>query len=131
VRYSDTAYLAHGNYGVLYDLTLPIYNHSDSELCVGLSFQSPLKSWNESTSLRFFKPPPNTTVFRGNIKFQWKGKDGEERIKLVHLVQKEGQMQDSLIEFVLSPNELTEVNVSLRYPPDCTPPHVLTISARG
>ena len=69
-------------------------------------------------------------MFRGNIKFHWKDKDGQERTKLIHLVQKQGQMQDSLIEFVLSPGELTEVNVNLRYPADCTPPHVLTVSAR-
>ena len=44
VRYPDSAYLAHGNYGVLYDLTVPIYNPTESELLVGLRLQSPLKA---------------------------------------------------------------------------------------
>jgi hypothetical protein len=131
VRYPDTAYMAHGNYSVLYDLVLPIYNPTETELLIGLTFQSPLKSCNETTELRFLREPPNSIVFRGNIKFQWKDKNLEERSMLIHLVQKQGQMQDSLVELELPPKWQIDVNVSLRYPPDCTPPQVLTISAKA
>jgi len=131
VRYSDTAYTAHGNYSLLYDLILPIYNPTESDLLVGLTFQSPLKNCIEATELRFLREPPNAIVFRGNIKFQWKDKSSEERNELIHLVQKQGQMQDSLVELELHPREQIDVKVSLRYPPDCTPPQVLTISAKA
>jgi hypothetical protein len=131
VRYPDTAYVAHGNYSLLYDLMLPIYNPTESDLLVGLTFQSPLKNCTEATELRFLREPPNAIVFRGNIKFQWKDKTSEERSKLIHLVQKQGQMQHSLVELELGPKEQIDVRVSLRYPPDCTPPQVLTISTKA
>jgi len=131
VRYPDTAYQAHGNYGVLYDLTLPLQNNGDTTLSVSLGFQSPLKNSYETAVLRFFKQPPDAIVFRGSVKFAWKDKQEKKQNKLIHLVQKQGQMQDSLVEFPLAPKELLEVNFSLRYPADCTPPHVLTITARN
>ena len=130
-RYEDTAYKAHGNYGVLYALDLPIYNDSDSELVVGFSFQSPVKNWNETDALRFFKQPPNSVVFRGTVKFEWQDKQGVSQTKFIHLVQKQGQMQDSLIDFSILPKETLNVKFALRYPADCTPPHVLTIGAKN
>lgn len=47
VRYPDTAYRAHGNYGVQYSLKLPLYNNTQSPQTVIVSMQTPLKriSW--------------------------------------------------------------------------------------
>ncbi|MFN7298422.1 MAG: DUF3370 domain-containing protein, partial [Pseudanabaena sp.] len=43
VRYPDTAYSAHGNYGVQYNLTLPLHNPTNETKTVTLSFQNPIK----------------------------------------------------------------------------------------
>lgn len=43
VRYPDTAYRAHGNYGVQYSLTLPLYNNTQNQQTVTVSMQTPIK----------------------------------------------------------------------------------------
>ncbi len=130
VRYPDTAYAAHGNYGVLYDMTVPVFNASDGDIVAGLSIQTPLKDWNKSDSLQFFETPPDKIFFRGTIKFDWIDERGKHHKKLIHLVQKQGQQSMPLVEIPLLPGHQVNVQCSLVYPADCTPPQVLTISAR-
>lgn len=130
VRYPDTAYAAHGNYGLLYELTVPIYNAGDGTLTAGISVQTPLKDWNKSDSLQFFETPPNKIFFRGTVKFDWIDEKGKHQKKLIHLVQKQGQQSPPLIEVPLSSGQQVNVQCSLIYPADCTPPQVLTITAQ-
>lgn len=130
IRYSDTAYAAHGNYGLLYDLTVPLYNASDRPVVAGLALQTPLKDWNKSDSLQFFDTPPDKIFFRGTVKFDWIDGRDKHRKRLIHLVQKQGQQSDPLIEVPLQPGQQVNVQCSLIYPADCTPPQVLTITAR-
>lgn len=130
MRYSDTAYEAHGNYGVDYDLTLPLFNGSDADLAVGVSFQTPLKDWNTKSSLQFFSDPPDHVFFRGTIEFAWTDEHAKSQRKLVHLVEKRGEAVQPLIELQLKPGELKDVRVRFLYPADCTPPQVLTITTR-
>lgn len=128
VRYSDTAYQAHGNYGVLYDLHLPVHNQNDFLVRLGLSFQSPLKNWNRPNSLKFLKNVPEKIVFRGSLKAAWNARDGSVT-KVIHIAQNQGQAQTPFLDLAVKPGETIDINIELYYPGDCTPPHVLTISA--
>jgi hypothetical protein len=130
VRYPDTAYQTHGNYGVDYDLTLPLFNESTTNLVVGVSFQTPLKDWNHASSLQFFSNPPDQIFFRGTIEFSWTDEQSKPQHKLVHLVEKRGEAVQPLLELPLSPGELKNVRVRFFYPADCTPPQVLTITTK-
>ncbi len=130
VRYPDTAYAAHGNYGLLYDMTVPVFNASDRSMVAGVSIQTPLKDWNKSDSLQFFETPPDKIFFRGTVKFDWIDERGKHHKKLIHLVQKQGQQSPPLIETLVSPGQQVNVQCSLIYPADCTPPQVLTVSAK-
>jgi hypothetical protein len=131
VRYPDTAYQAHGNYGLLYDLTLPLYNGSESDINAGLCLQTPLKDWNKSDSLQFFETPPEKIFFRGTIKFEWIDEKNKHHKKLIHLVQKQGQRSLPLIQIPLKPNQQMNLDCSLVYPADCTPPQVLTVTGEA
>jgi hypothetical protein len=130
VRYADTAYAAHGNYGLLYNLTLPLYNGSENEITAAVSLQTPLKDWNKSDSLQFFQTPPDKIFFRGNVKFDWFDEKGKHHKKLVHIVQKQGQQGEPLVEIALPVGKQINLQCSLIYPADCTPPQVITIKVR-
>lgn len=129
VRYPDTAYQAHGNYGVVYDLTALPYNDSDESRSVGITMQSPMKDWNNPSSLQFLDPPADHIFYRGTVKFEWIDERGKRRKKLVHLVEKQGQQVGPLIEMKLAPHEERQVRITFIYPADCTPPQVVTFTS--
>ncbi|MEO0758066.1 MAG: DUF3370 domain-containing protein [Cyanobacteria bacterium J06648_16] len=132
VRYPDTAYQAHGNYGVEYDLTLPLYNPTDEPQEVVITFETAIKEDTLTTDgLQFFEPLPPQTFFRGPVQFRYRDDDGLPRIRNYHLVQRRGQSGDSLVRIVLQPQERRRVEVNLLYPPDSTPPQVLTVKTLG
>lgn len=130
VRYPDTAYAAHGNYGVRYDLIVPLFNAGDSNIVAGIGLQTPLKDWNKSDSLQFFQSPPDKIFFRGTLKFDWFDDSGKHHKRLVHVVQKQGQQGGPLVEIPLKAGKQSNVQCSVIYPADCTPPQVLTVTAR-
>lgn len=128
VRYDDTAYQAHGNYGVEYDLTFPLYNPTSAPQTVAVKFETPIKEDSLSTSgLQFFDPLPTQTFFRGPIQIRYRDDRGLPRIRNIHLVQLRGQQGDPLTTLTLEPQERRTVEITLRYPPDSTPPQVITI----
>lgn len=58
VRYPDTAYAAHGNYGIHYNLALPLHNPTNRSQTVTIKLQTPLKEDRLSAGgLRFLDPP--------------------------------------------------------------------------
>ncbi|MEM7727040.1 MAG: DUF3370 domain-containing protein [Cyanobacteria bacterium P01_A01_bin.45] len=127
-RYSDTAYYAHGNYGVQYSLSLPLRNKSEKSQEVSLSLQTPIKEDILSQGgLRFLKTPPKRVFFRGTVRIRYNNKQGIPRTKYVHLVQNRGQKSRSLVTLDMKPNSREFVEVDFLYPPDATPPQVLTI----
>ncbi|MEA5464440.1 DUF3370 domain-containing protein [Leptothoe sp. PORK10 BA2] len=131
VRYDDTAYQAHGNYGVAYDLTFPLYNPTDQPQTVTVTLETPIKEDQLSTEgLQFFETPPNRTFFRGPIQVRYRDDRGLPRIHNLHLVQLRGQQGDPLTTVTLAPQEKRSIDVILRYPPDSTPPQVLTIQTQ-
>ena len=128
VRYPDTAYQAHGNYGVRYSLTLPLHNPTDLPQTVSVALQTPIKEDQLSEDgLRFFAEEAPQTFFRGPVQVRYQNDSGFPEIRNVHLVQKRGQQSEPLATVTLAPQETRTVKVDLLYPADSTPPQVITV----
>ncbi len=131
-RYPDTAYSAHGNYGIQYNLNLPLHNNTDSPKTVTVSLQTPLKEDTLSKSgLRFLSPPASQVFFRGTVRVAYKSDRGLPQTRYIHLVQKRGDRSAPLVKLTMKPRESRLVQVNFLYPPDATPPQVLTIATNG
>jgi hypothetical protein len=128
VRYPDTAYRAHGNYGVHYEITLPLYNNTDTQQRVALKLQSPLQDETLQSGLRFLRNPFNRIFFRGTVRVRYQTETGGEQTRYVHLVQRQGEEGDPFLRVNLPPQTRQNVVVELIYPPDATPPQVLTVT---
>lgn len=126
-RYSDTAYQAHGNYAIQYSLTLPLQNTSEQAQTVILTIETPLKREDTQQGLRFLQPPGTQTQFRGTVRLRYNNDRGLPETRYVHLVQRRGQQGDPLIVLQMKPQERRLVQVDFIYPPDATPPQVLTV----
>ncbi|MEA5577572.1 DUF3370 family protein [Anabaena sp. UHCC 0451] len=130
-RYADTAYFAHSNYGVEYNLTLPLFNSSSQVRNVTVSMQTPVKDEGGTDRLLFLKPPVEQVFFRGTVRVRYRDDRGGEQTRYVHLVQRRGQPGDALVNLKLAPGEKRQVQVDFLYPPDSTPPQVLTVKTQG
>jgi hypothetical protein len=130
VRYPDTAYEAHGNYGIQYDLSLPLVNPDSQPRTVTLTLQTPLKEDRLSRNgLRFLEPPASQTFFRGSVRLRYADDQGKQQVQYIHVVQQRGQQGRALVRLQLAGGERRLVEFSLLYPPDSTPPQVLTVSS--
>ena len=128
VRYPDTAYEAHGNYGIQYSLTLPLHNPTSTPQRVTVALETPLKEDFLSTpGLRFVNSPTAPVFFRGPVRVSTWDETGRRRVRFIHLVQRRGDMGHPLVEVVIPPNQVERVEVDLLYPADSTPPQVLTV----
>lgn len=127
--YPNTAWAAHGNYGVEYDLTLPLKNGGSTATTLELSLDSPLKSDEPLGGLRFRETLTGPVMFRGPVAIR--GLDGPRGLpqgrRTVHLVLRQGQPGPALGQLTLEPGEERRVQVRLVYPADATPPQVLTV----
>jgi hypothetical protein len=130
-RYPDTAYFAHSNYGVEYNLTLPLKNSTTQPQTVTVSVQTPLKDEAGTDRLLFLKPQVEQVFFRGTVKVRYQDDKGQTQTRFVHLVQRRGQPGEPLITLNLPPGARREVQVDFIYPPDSTPPQVLTVKTKG
>ncbi len=127
--YPGTAWAAHGNYGVEYDLTLPLKNTGSAAVTLQLSLDSPLKGNSQPSFLRFRNDLNGPVMFRGPV--QTKGLENLEGVpqgrQTQHLVLRQGQQGPSLGQLMLKPGEEKQVRVRLVYPADATPPQVITV----
>jgi hypothetical protein len=129
VRYPDTAYEAHGNYGIQYDLALPLHNPTNQPRTVTVALQTPIKEDTLSRNgLRFFDPLPTQTFFRGTVRVRYTDDRGMPQTRYVHLVQRRGQQGEPLATLQMPAGDRRLVEFSFLYPPDSTPPQVLTVS---
>jgi hypothetical protein len=129
VRYPDTAYRAHGNYGIEYKLQLPLYNHTQNPQVVTIAIQTPIKENQlHQPGLRFFSQPAGQVFFRGTVRVRYQDDQGYPRNKFVHLVQRRGEQGQPLLLLHLKRGDIFLVEVDFLYPPDATPPQVLTVS---
>lgn len=127
VRYPDTAYLSHGNYGVHYDLSIPLHNAAKEPRTLAISLQTPLKDEELAGALAFLDPPDRQVFFRGTVRLRYKDDFGLPQTRFFHVVQRRGQMGEPLIRLNLPPGDRRLVELDFIYPPDSTPPQVITI----
>jgi hypothetical protein len=130
VRYPDTAYAAHGNYGVQYSLTLPLHNPIETAQKVTVMLQTPLKADAKPTELSFLSPPPKRVFFRGTVRVRYRDDAGNAQSRYVQLVQFRGQQGEPLVALNLKAKASSLVQVDFLYPPDATPPQVLTVKTQ-
>ena len=131
VRYPDTAYRAHGNYGIQYSLHFPLHNNTENHQTVTVSLQTPIKEENLlKQGLRFFTTTAPQVFFRGSVRLRYTDDRGHAKTQFTHLVQRRGQPGEPLILLNMPPGDRRLVEVDLIYPPDATPPQVLTISTQ-
>ena len=128
VRYPDTAYSAHGNYGVQYNLTLPLQNPTSETQTVILSFQNPIKYDKPVGGLQFFEPLPDDVFFRGSVRTRFRDDKGLAQTRYVHLVMRRGERGKSLVTLTMPPSDRRVVQFDFLYPADATPPQVLTVT---
>ncbi len=130
-RYPDTAYRAHGNYGVHYKVRMPLRNQTDRQQRITLRLQTPLQDETLKQGLRFLRNPADRIFFRGTVRVQYETEEGQQRTRYVHVVQRQGEEGEPILRLTLPPNSQQEVVVELIYPPDATPPQVLTVETLG
>jgi len=126
-RYPDTAYQAHGNYAIEYNLTLPLQNTTDQPQTVAIALETPIKEEQLKEGLRFLEPPAKQVFFRGTVRLRYNDDQGLPQTRYVHLVQRRGQQGEPLIVMKLAAGKRRLVQVDLLYPPDSTPPQILTV----
>lgn len=127
VRYPDTAHHANGNYGVHYELTLPLHNHSNDPQSVTVTIQSPYKANRPHQDLIFREPPIKRVFYRGTVRLRYRDDQGVERLRYVHLVLHQADASKPLVKLELAPNTTRTVVIDFLYPPDSTPPQILTV----
>ena len=121
-----TAWAAHGNYGVEYDLTLPLRNASAETRTMAIALESPNKNQSTNQQLAFSRSGGGPVMFRGPIEVT--GLDGQRSgPQRFHLVLRRGQQGPELGQVSLGPGESRRVRVRLIYPADATPPQVLSL----
>ena len=127
--YPGTAWAAHGNYGVEYNLAIPLRNTGSKQVQLELAFESPLKSDQAQGGLRFNPELGKSVMFRGTVEAS--GLDGENGStagrRSFHLVQRVGQQGPALGTVSLAPGASRQLRVRLIYPADATPPQVLSL----
>ena len=129
VRYPDTAYAAHGNYGVQYSLVLPLHNPTRETQTVTIALETPIKQQQEEqrSGLGFLQPLPKQIFFRGTVRLRYNDDADLPRTSYFHLVQKRGQEGEPLVTLIMPEGDRRLVYFDFLYPPDATPPQVLTI----
>lgn len=143
VRYDDTAYAGHGNYGVKYELNLSFAGNGSRRSSVSLALENPIKS-DRMNPVVFLKPAAPQVFFRGTVKCtfddrfstewsgeKWKVNDNPTSVQYFHYVLHRGEKPEPFLTFDLHPSDLHKsVKVELYYPPDATPPQLLTITTQ-
>lgn len=130
-RYPDTAYQAHGNYGIQYSLTLPLYNPTKQRQTVTLAMQTPLKVDKIKGGLLFFQPPEQRVFFRGPVRLRYTDDRGIAQTKFFHIIMQRGQAGNPLVTLDMPPGDRRLVQLDFLYPPDSTPPQVITVQTLG
>jgi hypothetical protein len=128
VRYPDTAYQTHGNYAIEYNLTLPLQNRTEQTQRVAVLVETPIKeNQPKEGTLGFLQPLPRQVFFRGTVRIRYNDDRGLPQTRYVHLVQRRGQQGEPLVVMTMKPGDRRFVTVDFLYPPDATPPQILTI----
>lgn len=125
-RYPDTAYQAHGNYGVTYSLKVPLDNPDAAPRAYTFTLSHPSRVEGDRTSV-YLDPPNRPVTFRGPVKLEWHDARGLPEIHYTHLVLRHGQQLPPFQTVEVPPGARYDVTVTISYPADATPPQLLTI----
>jgi hypothetical protein len=68
--------------------------------------------------------------FRGSVRVRYTDDQGNPRTQFTHLVQRRGQPSEPLVLLNIPAGDRRLVEVDFIYPPDATPPQVLTVSTQ-
>lgn len=128
VRYPDTAYEAHGNYGVHYDLTLPLHNPTSTVQTCSLTLATPVKEDKLTPKGLRFRQSPTFPFFRGTVRLRYTDDRSQPVTRYLHLWQRTGERVKPLVTLNLAPGSRRTVIVDFLYPPDSTPPQVLKLT---
>lgn len=130
-RYEGTAYQAHGNYGVTYDLKIPLDNTGDLPRSFSLALSHPARVVGErpATGAIYVEPPNRPVMFRGPVRVEWFDDQGRQQVRYVHLVIQHGQAMQPFATIEVPARNRYDVTVTLLFPADATPPQLLTISS--
>lgn len=128
-RVPETAYAAHGNYGVKYDITLPLANRNKDDVLAVIKMQTPIKHDERGGGLKFNAAPPARVFFRGTVKSSFVDSQGIRHEKYTHLAQRQGEVSVPLVAQYLKPDEERTVRLEFFYPPDATPPQMVTVES--
>lgn len=123
-RYPDTAYAAHGAYGVQYDLTLPLPGGASYALALTQPTEAP-----DDARVRYLDPPGAAVTFRGSVRLEFDPATGRSPLT-THLVLKSGQEAPPFATLTVPEGRTEVVRLRLVYPADATPPQLLTIARR-
>ncbi len=77
--------------------------------------------------MRFRKPSLDFPFFRGTVRLKYTDDQGKSQTRYVHLWHRTAQVLDPLVKLKMPANTRRMVQVDLIYPPDSTPPQVLTV----
>ena len=114
-RYADSAYASHGNYGVTYELELPLAHRGQYPVDCALFFDSPGKVGTGPSR-----------VFRGEVEVSEAG-----QTRRFHISQKSGEMGNvPIFQTRMEPGEARRVKVRLVIPADITPAQALRLQSR-
>ncbi|MBU6452911.1 MAG: DUF3370 family protein [Cyanobacteria bacterium REEB67] len=132
-RYKNSAYAAHGNYCVHYQIDLKITSHDKATRSVAIALSSPLKTDKNEDYLTFFKEQARPVFFRGVIKVSESDNQGkiadDAPAHYYHLVAHRGERLPPFTRLQMEPGENRTVRIELYYTPDATPPQMLTIDS--
>jgi hypothetical protein len=108
-------------------LTLPLQNSTRQAQTVQVSIETPLKQDKSRNEVVFLTAPAPQIFFRGTIRLRYLDDRSTPQTRFIHLVQRRGQKGEPLLTLTLSPGERRSVEVDFLYPPDATPPQLLTV----
>ena len=94
---------------------------------VAISIQTPLKQDTWDKGLRFLRELPSQSFFRGTVRVRYQDDQGTAQQRYFHINQRQGQQGEPLAVLKLKSKDDQLVNLDYYYPPDATPPQVLTI----
>lgn len=128
-RYADTAYQAHGNYGVAYELEAWLPNPDDAPRTYTLGLSHPVRVVGDrpARAAVYLEPPGKPVMFRGPVHVRWKESGAEWTSRFTHLVIRHGEAPPPFETVTVPAGKALKVWISLYYPADATPPQLLTI----